>query len=154
MLLLLFVRLVRRTLLVLFLAPCACSVFSWIHNLLLCALALPSLTKPCYIRKSRNTVNDGGEGKPVLAKCSSSVSLRARRSWRVGFDVPDFFTVDFFPDPFCLFGETTSRTRADVAFAFLARSGDCLLVVGFFVGDFKRGARGGEDEETLGSAST
>jgi hypothetical protein len=90
-----------------------------------------------------------GKEKNVLAKCSSSVSLRGRRSLRVGFDVPDFFAVDFFPDPFFLFGETTSRT-ADVAFVFLARSGDCLLVVGLFAGDFKRG---GEDGETLGLGS-
>jgi hypothetical protein len=89
-----------------------------------------------------------GKEKPVLAKCSSSVSLRARRSLRVGFDAPDF-AVDFFPDTYCLFGDTTSRT-ADVAFAFLARSGDCLLVVGLFAGNFKRG---GEDGETLGLGS-
>src|SRR6266852_1052218 len=88
-----------------------------------------------------------GEKRPVLAKCSSSVSLRARRSLRVGFDVPDFFAVDFFPDTFCLFGEITSRP-AVVAFAFLAGSGDCLLgLVGFFAGDFERG---GEDGGTLG----
>ena len=89
------------------------------------------------------------KGKNVLAKCSSSVSLRGRRSLRAGLHVPRFFAVNFFPDPFCLFDETTSRT-ADVAFAFLARSGDCLLEVGLFPGDFKRG---GEDGETLGLGS-
>src|SRR5258708_5389668 len=56
---LLFVGLVLRILLVLFLVPCACPVFSCVHNRLLRTLALPPLSKPCYIRKLRNTADDG-----------------------------------------------------------------------------------------------
>ncbi len=103
----LVIRAVLRIIVVLFLGPCTCLDVLRVHNLPPGALALPPLCEPCYIRKFRCTVENGKTKEDLLAKCSSSVSLRARRSLRAGYDVPDF-VIGLFLGFFCFFGETAS----------------------------------------------
>ena len=124
----LFITAVLRVIFVLFLAFFSRFDFPWVHNFPPHAFALPSLCESCETRKFRCTVENGEDKDDILAKCSSSVSLRARRSLRIGFDVPDLFA-----RALCLFGETASRV-ADVDLVFLTGTGDCgvgSLAVGF-----------------------
>jgi hypothetical protein len=81
-----------------------------------------------------------GKGREyILAKCSSSVSLRARRSLRAAFGDRDLLSVDLFFGLFCLSGGTASVKPA-VAFPLFATLGGCTL--GLLTGDLRRG--GGE----------